>query len=129
MPTRSYPFTHLHNSFQMPIIEKIRDIIKQNDNNGHNSSKSSDDDSSNKNEEDKFVSEEDILESLGLKNVARNSNGKIDHGKLSMKDRMAIVRGNRKRRRKGGGLVPGPPRPGTFSTGELSVLGPRQLPP
>ena len=47
------------------------------------------------------MSEEEILDSLGLKNVARTANGKIDHAKLSMKDRMAIVRGMRKRRKKG----------------------------
>jgi hypothetical protein len=38
---------------------------------------------------------------LGLKNVARTASGKVDHAKLSMKDRMAIVRGMRKRRRRG----------------------------
>ena len=89
-------------NFQMPTIEKIRHIIKSQQENGHISSKSSDDDSFHKNEEDKPMSEEEILESLGLKNVARTANGKIDHAKLSMKDRMAIVRGMRKRRRKGG---------------------------
>jgi len=51
------------------------------------------------------VSEEEILESLGLKHVARTSDGKIDHAKLSMKDRMAIVRGMRKRRKKGAFLI------------------------
>ena len=56
----------------------------------------------NEEEEDKPISEDEILESLGLKDVARTASGKIDHAKLSMKDRMAIVRGMRKRRRKYG---------------------------
>lgn len=53
------------------------------------------------------------MESLGLKNVARTVEGKIDHGKLSMKDRMAIVRGMRKRRRKlcTNGVIQAPQQP------------------
>ena len=45
--------------------------------------------------------------------MARTANGKIDHAKLSMKDRMAIVRGMRKRRKKGsnGGLKKRSPSP------------------
>ena len=78
---------------QTPIIKKIRKIIK-NQENGLNSSKSSDDDTSIKTDDEKPVSEEEILESLGLKHVARTPDGKIDHAKLSMKDRMAIVRGD-----------------------------------
>ena len=80
-------------SLQTPIIKKIRKIIK-NQENGLNSSKSSDDDTSIKTDDEKPVSEEEILESLGLKHVARTPDGKIDHAKLSMKDRMAIVRGD-----------------------------------
>ena len=77
----------------MPTIKKIRKLIKSQEN-GLNSSKSSeDDDISVKTDDEKPVSEEDILESLGLKHVARTPDGKIDHAKLSMKDRMAIVRG------------------------------------
>ena len=83
----------------MPTIKKIRKLIK-NQENGLNSSKSSDDDIPNKIEDEKPVSEEEILESLGLKHVARTPDGKIDHAKLSMKDRMSIVRGMRKRRKK-----------------------------
>lgn len=89
------------NEKQMPTIKKIRKLIKSQEN-GLNSSKSSeDDDISVKTDDEKPVSEEDILESLGLKHVARTPDGKIDHAKLSMKDRMAIVRGMRKRRKKG----------------------------
>jgi len=84
--------------FQMPVIQQIRDHLKSQEN-GHNGSKSSDEELV-KNDEERPVSEEEILESLGLKNVARTNDGKIDHGKLSMKDRMAIVRGMRKRRKK-----------------------------
>lgn len=85
----------------MPIIKQIRELTKSQEN-GLNSSKSSDDDSSSvKNDEDRQVSEEEILESLGLKDVARTAEGKVDHAKLSMKDRMAIVRGMRKRKKKG----------------------------
>lgn len=85
----------------MPIIKQIRELTKSQEN-GLNSSKSSDEDSSSiKNDEDKQLSEEEILESLGLKDVARTAEGKVDHAKLSMKDRMAIVRGMRKRRKKG----------------------------
>ena len=40
-----------------------------------------------------------------MKHVARTPDGKIDHAKLSMKDRMAIVRGMRKRRKKGAFLT------------------------
>ena len=77
----------------MPTIKKSRKLIKSQEN-GLNSSKSSeDDDISVKTDDEKPVSEEDILESLGLKHVARTPDGKIDHAKLSMKDRMAIVRG------------------------------------
>ena len=80
----------------MPTIKKIRKLIKSQEN-GLNSSKSSeDDDISVKTDDEKPVSEEDILESLGLKHVARTPDGKIDHAKLSMKDRMAIVRGMQK---------------------------------
>lgn len=90
------------NEKQMPTIKKIRKLIKSQEN-GLNSSKSSeDDDISVKTDDEKPVSEEDILESLGLKHVARTPDGKIDHAKLSMKDRMAIVRGMRKRRKKRG---------------------------
>lgn len=92
------------NDKQTPIIKKIRKIIK-NQENGLNSSKSSDDDTSIKTDDEKPVSEEEILESLGLKHVARTPDGKIDHAKLSMKDRMAIVRGMRKRRKKGAFLI------------------------
>jgi len=88
------------NDKQIPIIKKIRKLIKSQEN-GINSSKSSDDDMSVKTDDEKPVSEEEILESLGLKHVARTPDGKIDHAKLSMKDRMAIVRGMRKRRKKG----------------------------
>ena len=83
----------------MPTIKKIRKLIKSQEN-GLNSSKSSDEDVPIKIEDEKPVSEEEILESLGLKHVARTPDGKIDHAKLSMKDRMAIVRGMRKRRKK-----------------------------
>ena len=56
--------------------------------------------------------------------MARTANGKIDHAKLSMKDRMAIVRGMRKRRKKGsnGGLKkrsPSPELSGDHSTLKL----------
>ena len=78
---------------QMPTISKIREIIKKH-------AKSSDEDPSTKNEDDKALSEEEILESLGLKDVARTSDGKIDHAKLGIKDRMAIVRGMRRKRKK-----------------------------
>jgi len=97
------------NEKQLPVIAKIRDIIKNQD---PQSSKSSDDDS--KYEDEKPISEEEIIANLGLKNVARTANGKIDHAKLSMKDRMAIVRGMRKRRKKGsnnGGLKKRSPSP------------------
>ncbi len=88
----------------MPLIEKIRELIKIE---SEQSKKSSDEDSlsSNKNL-DEDLTEDEILDNLGLKNVARTSDGKIDHGKLSMKDRMAIVRGMRKRRKKMPGNSP-----------------------
>ena len=78
------------NFFQQPIIGKIRALVKSQTD--QQSSKSSDD--------DEKVSEEDLIESLGLKDVARTSNGKIDHAKLPIKDRMALVRGMRKRKNK-----------------------------
>ena len=81
------------NDKQTPIIKKIRKLIKTQEN-GLNSSKSSDDDNPIRTDDEKPVSEEEILESLGLKHVARTPDGKIDHAKLSMKDRMAIVRGD-----------------------------------
>merc|ERR1712012_1249759 len=71
------------NDKQIPIIKKIRKLIKSQEN-GINSSKSSDDDMSVKADDEKPVSEEEILESLGLKHVARTPDGKIDHAKLSM---------------------------------------------
>ena len=92
------------NDKQTPIIKKIRKLIKTQEN-GLNSSKSSDDDNPIRTDDEKPVSEEEILESLGLKHVARTPDGKIDHAKLSMKDRMAIVRGMRKRRKKGAFLL------------------------
>lgn len=91
---------------QMPIIEKIRVLIKSQEN-GQLSNKSSDDElNSVKVDDERPVSEEEILESLGLKEVPRTTDGKIDHAKLSMKDRMAIVRGMRKRRKRGPGPQP-----------------------
>ena len=52
------------NLIQIPIIKKIRKLIKSQEN-GINSSKSSDDDMSVKTDDEKPVSEEEILESLG----------------------------------------------------------------
>ena len=88
-----------YNEKQMPTISRIREIVSNKSK--ENCQKSSDEDSEIRNEDiDKALSEEEILESLGLKNVARTSDGKIDHAKLTMKDRMAIVRGMRKKRKK-----------------------------
>ena len=91
----------------MPTIEKIREIIKlgehvQEEKAQPAVSKSSEDEDSPtvKTDDEKPVSEEEILESLGLKDVARTTDGKIDHSKLAMKDRMAIVRGMRRKRKR-----------------------------
>ena len=93
----------------MPTIQKIREIVNlpappepSTENSLETGSKSSEDEDSltGKNEEEKPLSEEEILESLGLKDVARTSDGKIDHAKLAMKDRMAIVRGMRRKRKR-----------------------------
>ena len=93
----------------MPTIQKIREIVNlpappepSTENSLETGSKSSEDEDSltGKNEEEKPLSEEETLESLGLKDVARTSDGKIDHAKLAMKDRMAIVRGMRRKRKR-----------------------------
>ena len=91
----------------MPTIEKIREIVNlgehvQEENDQQAGSKSSEDEDSPtvKTDDEKPVSEEEILESLGLKDVARTTDGKIDHSKLAMKDRMAIVRGMRRKRKR-----------------------------
>jgi len=96
-----------YNERQMPTIEKIREIIKlgehvQEEKAQPAVSKSSEDEDSPtvKTDDEKPVSEEEILESLGLKDVARTTDGKIDHSKLAMKDRMAIVRGMRRKRKR-----------------------------
>ena len=108
-----------YNDKQMPTICKIREIVST-VKSRENGPKSSDEDSEIKNEDiDKAISEEEILESLGLKDVARTSDGKIDHAKLTMKDRMAIVRGMRKKRKRIlNGTKKSSPSPGSDETGE-----------
>ena len=110
-----------YNEKQMPTICKIREIVGTKSR--ENGQKSSDEDLEIKNEDiDKAMSEEEILESLGLTDVARTSDGKIDHAKLTMKDRMALVRGMRRKRKKVLTGKKSSPSPGDSETGD-EVIG------